>query len=281
MIRGTSLGADRLRYFPLLSLPFFATLLIFLHSGPAHASGDVTLPFKPGERLTYDVTWMNILGGEGVLSVSEQTEYKGHQVYLIKSEARSVGFVDRIYKVDDHAKSYFDLNELVSHRVEININEGGYRKRKVIEFDQQRGLASYTVNDKEPEIFEIDPKSQDSFSSLYAIRAMGGDFTVGKPLLIPVFEDRKKYTLRVEVIRRERLSLKQGMVDTIVLEPKLQTEGIFLRKGKMTIWLTDDKSLTPVVVRSKVLIGSFYARLRDYEGVEINFIPYEKKATEK
>lgn len=258
-----------------------AALTIFIQAGSAFASGAATLPFKPGERLTYDVTWMGIVGGEGVLSVAGETDYKGHKVYIIKSEARSIGFVDKLYRVDDQTKSFFDIDKLVSHRVEINISEGGYRKKKVIEFDQERGVAYYAINDKEPEMFEIDPKSQDSFSSLYAIRAMGGNFIVGKPLLIPVFEDRKKYTLKVNIVRRERIKLAQGMVDTVVLEPQLQTEGIFLRKGKMTLWLTDDKSLTPVVVRSKVMIGSFYATLRDYEGVEINFIPHEKKTPGK
>lgn len=270
-----------MKHYPLRLLTLMAALMTTVHIGSACASGAVALPFKPGERLTYDVTWMGILGGEGVLSVAGEIDYRGHRVYVIKSVARSIGFVRKLYKVDDHTRSFFDVNELVSHRVEISISEGSYRKKKVIEFDQDKGMASYIVNDREPEIFEIDPKSQDSFSALYAIRAMGAKLTVGKPLFIPVFEDRKKYTLKVNVLRRERLSLAQGMVDTVVLEPQLKTEGIFLRKGKMTLWLTDDKTLTPVVVRSKVMIGSFYARLRDYQGVEINFIPYEKKGSGK
>ncbi|VAX17898.1 hypothetical protein MNBD_NITROSPINAE03-350, partial [hydrothermal vent metagenome] len=137
----------------------------------AFASGGAPLPFKPGERLTYDVTWMGVLGGEGVLSVGGEIDYNGHAVYVLKSVARSIGFVRKLYRVDDHTKSFFDVNKLVSHRVEINISEGNYRKRKIIEFDQQNGVASYFINDKEPEIFKIDPKSQDSFSSLYAIRA--------------------------------------------------------------------------------------------------------------
>ena len=270
-----------MKYYPLRLLTLLAMLMTAIHTGSVYAASAVALPFKPGERLIYDVSWMGILGGEGVLSIAEEIDYRGRRVYVIKSVARSIGFVRNLYRVDDSTKSFFDVNEFVSHRVEISISEGNYRKKKVIEFDQERGLASYSVNDKEPEIFEIDPKSQDSFSALYAIRAMGAKLNVGKSLFIPVFEDRKKYTLKVDVLRRERLSLPQGMVDTVVLEPRLKTEGIFQRRGKMTLWLTDDETLAPVVVRSKVMIGSFYARLRDYQGVEINFIPYEKKESGK
>ena len=96
------MGAARLKYYPLRPLTLITALMIVVLNGPAYASGDVTLPFKPGERLTYDVTWMGILGGEGILSVTGKIDYKGHSVYVVKSAARSIGFVRKLYRVDDH-----------------------------------------------------------------------------------------------------------------------------------------------------------------------------------
>ncbi len=247
----------------------------------ADASGRNGLPFKPGERITYDVLWMGIIGGEGILRVSKQITYNGHQVYVIESTGRSIGFLRKLYKIEDHTSSYFDINRLFSHRVEIKISEGNYRKLKIIEFDQDRHIATYKIDDGEAEQFEIEPNSLDSLTVLYALRTMRDKIIVGEKLYIPLFDDKKKYELEIRVLRRERLSLKQGMVDTIVVEPQLKTEGIFQRRGKMTLWLTDDENLIPVAVRSRVLIGSFYATLRDYEGVEINFIPDEKPGGKK
>ncbi len=52
-----------------------------------------------------------------------------------------------------------------------------------------------------------------------------------------------------------------GKFDTIKINPIMKTEGLFVRKGKMYIWLTDDDRKIPVMFRSKVKIGSFVAKL--------------------
>ncbi len=225
--------------------------------------------------MTYDVTWMGILGGEGVLSVDEETIYKGRQAYVISVIGRSVGFVRKLYRVDDHSKSYFDKKLRASMRVEMNISESNYKKRKVIDFDHDNNLATYTVDEGEPLEFEIDEGSQDSFSAMYALRTMRSKIKVGEAIYIPLFEDKKKYELEVKILRKERLNLDQGMIDTLVVEPALSTEGIFKRRGKMTIWLSDDENLIPIKVRSKIFIGAFYATLRDVEGVDVDFTPHE------
>ncbi len=236
-----------------------------------------SLPFKPGERVTYDVSWMGVIGGEGILEVTEKIDYKGRSVFVIEVVGRSIGFVRKLYRVEDHTFSLFDIDNLCSQRMEVKIAEGGYKKIKTIEFDHVRRTATYKVDDDDPEEFEIVPGSLDSFSALYALRAMREKLKVGSSIYIPIFEDRKKYDLEVKVLRKERIRLAQGMVDTLVIKPMLKTEGVFQRRGKMTLWLSD-KSLIPVKVRSRIMIGSFIAKIRDYRGVDINFIPYNQTA---
>lgn len=229
------------------------------------------LPFKPGEKLVFDITWMGIKGGEGTLEVKTEEEYKGKKVYLIGITAKSTGWVRSLYPVHDTTLSYFDIAGLFSRRVEISISENRYRKRKVIEYQQEMGKAIYQVDDDPPEEYQIDPNSQDSFSSLYALRAHRKSLNAGQTLEIPIFEDRKKYTLKVKILRKEKLKLDLGAVDTVVVRPQLLTEGIFARRGTLTVWLSDDERLTPVRMSSKVVIGSFMADLREYSGVAIPF----------
>ena len=228
--------------------------------------------FRPGEKLTYKISWMGIEGGEGGLSVLEENVYRGKKVYLLVITARSTGWVRSLYPVDDRTVSYFDLSGNFSRKVDISISENRYRKKKTIEFFQEEGKAIYRVDDDPEEEFAIDRDSQDSFSALYALRTMGPKLKIGQTIQIPIFEDRTRYTLDVRVLRKERIELPHGFVDTLVIEPKLQTEGIFSRKGSMTVWLTDDEHLTPVMMKSKVLIGSFVAVLSSYSGARINFI---------
>jgi hypothetical protein len=47
----------------------------------------------------------------------------------------------------------------------------------------------------------------------------------------------------------------------VVIRPILQSEGIFARTGDLHIWLTDDERRIPVMMKSKVKIGSITATL--------------------
>ncbi|MGK7345843.1 MAG: DUF3108 domain-containing protein [Candidatus Nitrospinota bacterium M3_3B_026] len=239
------------------------------------------LPFSEGERLVYDISWMGIVGGEGVLEVKETIMNRGVPVYVIEVVGRSVDWLGDLYPIEDRTFSYFDIKNRRSQKVVIKISEGSYRKLKVIDFDQESHVATYKINDDPPEEFEIEPDSQDAFSVLYAFRTMRDRIRTGEAVSLPLFDDRKKYRLKINVLRKERVELPQGMVDTIVVEPELKTEGVFRRRGKMTIWFTDDENLIPVIMSSKIFIGSIYATLRDYSGTKIDFIPYPEREREK
>jgi hypothetical protein len=40
---------------------------------------------------------------------------------------------------------------------------------------------------------------------------------------------------------------------------------VFTQKGRLTVWLTDDRRRIPVLVKSKVIIGHVAAILKEYE----------------
>jgi hypothetical protein len=53
-----------------------------------------------------------------------------------------------------------------------------------------------------------------------------------------------------------------------VVQPHLTFQGVFQQKGEVLIWLTDDVRRIPVMVRSKIAIGSININLQDAEWVE-------------
>ena len=231
------------------------------------------LPFSAGERLVYDITWMGILGGDAVLETRDDSPAGGGSILTVNLVAKSIGWVRSLYSVDDNSLSFFDDAALQSEGVDIRISENSYTKRKRIEFDHGRDVAIYRVDDEEPKEYPIDPGTLDSFSVMYAYRAAHERVRVGEELSFPVFDDRKKYTLRIHALRRERILVKGGYVDTVVAEPSLMSEGIFQRRGKMTIWFSDDKAFAPVMMRSKIILGSFWATLKEWSGAQITVIP--------
>jgi hypothetical protein len=48
------------------------------------------------------------------------------------------------------------------------------------------------------------------------------------------------------------------------VEPLLKAAGIFKHEGQMTVYLTDDRLKMPVLLESKVIVGSIHAKLTDY-----------------
>ncbi|HKJ89286.1 MAG TPA: DUF3108 domain-containing protein, partial [Gammaproteobacteria bacterium] len=61
---------------------------------------------------------------------------------------------------------------------------------------------------------------------------------------------------------RERIDTVLGKdTPTVKVRPRLKTDGVFSRKGKLWVWFTDDERHIPVRMRSKIAIGSVTARL--------------------
>jgi hypothetical protein len=68
------------------------------------------------------------------------------------------------------------------------------------------------------------------------------------------------------------IKTRLGRFKTVVIKPMLKSEGVFDRTGDMLIWLTDDERRIPILMKSKVRIGSITATL-----VGGTYWPSEKK----
>jgi len=68
----------------------------------------------------------------------------------------------------------------------------------------------------------------------------------------------------VRVLGREKVDTPAGKFDCIAIEPMLKAGGIFKNKGRLVIWITDDDRRMPVLMRSKVSIGSISVVLQEF-----------------
>jgi len=84
---------------------------------------------------------------------------------------------------------------------------------------------------------------------------------VGNTYNIDIFDCKTLWNTEVKVLRREEIETQLGKFKTVVIQPILKSEGIFARSGDMYIWLTDDERRIPVLMKSKVKIGSIAATL--------------------
>jgi len=247
----------------LLKTSLFLWLLIggfSLQAGAEPLKGLPDVPWK-GERLVFELTWFKLKAGTSVLEVSEG-ENQGRKAYNISAVTTSNEYVDIIHKVRDRIESYIYADNLSSYRYKVHQEEGSFRRDKEIIFDYGKGTVTYT-KDKKTTIYGISTLVNDSLSSIYYLRTK--ELTVGKPVIIDIFDTKKLWQVEVQVLGKEKVETPVGVFDTVLVKPILKFEGIFQRKGDVYIWLTDDNRKMPVKMRSKIKIGSISADLVEYK----------------
>jgi hypothetical protein len=221
-----------------------------------HPAADM-VPFGEGEYLLFAIQYGLIYAGDATLEVRSDAELNGRRAYHLVSVARTNKTFDMVYKVRDRHESYMDMEYLYSLRFEKHLREGRFRRDKVVDFDQTSHVAIYPDNQ-----VGIPPNTQDFISALYYVRTI--PLEPGQAVWMPNHSDGKNYPIFVKALRRERVEVQAGTFDCIVIEPVLETSAIFENTGKLTIWLTDDNFRMPVLMRSKVVVGSFEAVLKEF-----------------
>ena len=103
---------------------------------------------------------------------------------------------------------------------------------------------------------------QDALSSLYYVRTRQ-DFIVGKPIVVDVHDSGKTWSIEIHTLGRERITTPAGEFDTIMIKTYPKYEGVFMHKGEIFMWLTDDARKIPVLMKSRISIGSIVATLTE------------------
>lgn len=216
------------------------------------------VPWKLGEYFQFSIDWNGLNGGSSLMQVQNIQTVDGRRCYRVVTKAESNSFVSRFYKVRDRAESSVDAESLFSRRFVKRLREGGYKKDIDVRFDHETGKARYS-NGKE---YDVAAGIHDVLSAFYYVRTK--PLPDGATLIVPTHDNEKSYEMEVQVLRREKAEVPAGKFSCVVVEPKLKSEGIFKSKGSILVWLTDDDRRIPVMVKSKVPVGSISVRLTDY-----------------
>jgi hypothetical protein len=247
------------RHQTLKSLRSAAPFLVLVFSLLSGLSAEAA-SFKIPETLVYDLTWAGIKAGEASLEIRQN----GDEM-TITSTARSASWVSVFYTVNDIVESRLQkyhnaqgIGRPVKYR--LTIREGKHRKSKEVIFDHTALKAVYVdYLENERKEFEVPSPIFDPLSSFYFVR--GVNLEVGKSVYVTVFDSKKVWNVEVLVLRKEKVEVPAGEFNTIVIKPLMQSEGIFYRKGEIYIWLTDDERRIPVMLKTKIKIGSVNAVL--------------------
>ncbi|HET9939902.1 MAG TPA: DUF3108 domain-containing protein [Candidatus Eisenbacteria bacterium] len=220
-------------------------------------TGLAPVPWKIGEYFQFAIDWNGLNGGGSLMQVQNIVRVDGRRAYRIVTKAESNSFVSKFYKVRDRAESFVDAESLYSVRFVKHLREGGYKKDVDVRFDQGAGKARYD----DGKAYDVPKRVHDVLSAFYYVRTV--PLPDGATLSIPTHDNEKTYEMVVKVHGREKVEVPAGKFDCVVVEPILKSEGVFKSKGSILVYLSDDARRIPVMVKSKIPIGSIAVSLTD------------------
>jgi hypothetical protein len=221
--------------------------------------------FRPGEKLTYSVSWSNVVqAGIAIMEVKDGKTPGGRPAYELVSQTDSVGMVDKVYRVRDTVHSIIDAEELYSCAFTLRESHGKKKRVRDMVFDHEKGTVKTTLNGVS-EIHPVPERIQDALSSLYYVRTRQ-DLIAGKPIMVDVHDSGKTWAVEIHTLGKERITTPAGDFDAIIVKTYPKYEGVFMNKGEIVIWLTDDARRIPVLMKSKISIGSIVATLTEIQG---------------
>ncbi len=224
----------------------------------------MALPVFP-EKLVFSMSWGLLSVGEATLAVDKIVMFNGRPAYHLVSEARSNSFCDTFYVVRDLNESWVDARTLTSLGYSKKVREGQFFRDDWVLYDRDAGTfvnrrvskdGSFTVRTG-----TIPAQVQDILSSIYYTRAQ--PLPDGAEVKVNV-NTPDNWPLIIKVMKRESVKVPRGRFASIIVEPAMAREGIFVQKGKrLRLWFSDDPQRRMLMMKAEVFFGNVTASLRE------------------
>ncbi len=235
-------------------------------------SQEKTAAFKDGEWLRYKMSYSGFLrAGTAILEV-EETVLNGNKVFYTKGSGWTSGLIKWFFKVEDVYESYFDKDTIKPYVFKRKIDEGGYKKHRITNFDYNANKAYVQDFLKQKDTTIPFSNVQDILSSFYYLRNQDvKGLKRGDEIAIDMFMDSQVYPFKLRFLGKEVLNTKFGKIKTLVFRPLVQSGRIFKAQESVTIWITDDYNKIPIKMKADLSVGSLRAELEAYRGLANDF----------
>ncbi|MGB1040018.1 MAG: DUF3108 domain-containing protein [Flavobacteriales bacterium] len=221
--------------------------------------------FKAGEKLTYRLHYGFVDAGEAVLQVKNTTKkVKGRSLLHVVGTGRTLGSFNWVFKVKDRYESYIDSESVFPWMFIRRVDEGGFKINQDYIFKQNENKVK-TQDKKE---FKVTPGIQDMLSSFYYARTI--DFSKAKKnqdFAMDMFIDNEIFPFKIKYLGIETIKTRKGKFECIKLRPLMMKGRVWETEDSMTIWITNDNNKVPVLVKTKIAVGSVKATLTKWEGL--------------
>lgn len=227
---------------------------------PPAASQQQIKAYQPGETLTYAATWSDTVKiGTAVMEVKAERTSDGRDVLRFIMTSRTEGAVGSLYPLGDVVQTVFDPEIMQPLSFNLHETQGKKIRRRDLTFDRENRTVTVRKDEDPVKTFTVPDKVQDNLSSIYYLRTRE-DFAIGKSISFDVFDGSQTLKIEVQVMGKEKIKTPAGEFDAVKVKAY---KGLFMSEGEVFVWLTDDVRKIPVLIKSKVKIGSVMFTLKE------------------
>jgi hypothetical protein len=230
---------------------------------PASATN---LWFDVGEHLTYDIYWGFIHVGQTEVTTEWVKHDDGRTLLRIRFKTRTNRVVETLYPVEDIQETLIDPETFLPVQNLINSRQGRRTQHEITRFDHQAKKAYWESLKKDrKKVVDIEADTRDIISMMYFIRSQS--YTVGDSIETKVFTDEKLFDLFVKIPKKEKVDLDAyGPVASLRFDPEAAFNGLFVRKGKMTLWVSNDRRKLCTKITAEVPVAKIRIQLVKVSG---------------
>ena len=235
------------------SLFLFGAGLVALVLVSVAESSSGSLPFQAGEKLSYRISWSNIIEA-GTAELHATTEDGRPNSLRLQAKAFTTPAVAANYPFKDDFVSHFDILTRSPWLYEKNFTERKRVVRDRVTFNQANRTALFTNSKNQSKQMAIELGTQDPVSSLYAVRGLG--LTPGMQVTFPVLDGGTHYILEARVVAVELITVKVGSFNAHRVDVSLRRESGPVANRSITAWISTDARRLPVLVSVALPVGA-------------------------
>ncbi len=274
----------RPHHFPLLCAMIIAALTALLPTQSAYGQDLSTGSYRPGESLTYTISyraklWPNTDVGRVTFTISEE-QRSGEEAWKVEATAKTFKLARMLFKLDDTFSTWLAEGSGLPLYFSQEIHEGDYRTSTRYDYDwgNQRVVASYRKYDRpfSDKELALTTNDLDPIAHFYALRNQDitGTLRAGSSRDIGIIlNDTIRHITYTYMGPERRNILGIGEVATLKFscqlalanEERLEDGNLFY------IWLSDDPNHIPLYIETPTRYGLVRARLTDYSGLKYPF----------
>lgn len=233
------------------------------------------LPFDPGERMRFIVTYLGVSGGSAEVIMQPPVKRGDTWAHRLTGEVKSARWYRWIMNIHDSIEALMiDGGEMVPSRFYINQQEGSFRQSKILEFDSKQNVIHQQTKRKDrgesKNSYPFAAGTKDALGSLYYIRTR---LAAGNPppanLDVPIFTSEKTWTGKATYLGSEIRKIGKKEYDSDIYRMVTTFGGLMEQRGDIKMWFTRDERRLPIYIEASVRFGNIKVTLDEWDAGDL------------